>query len=102
MKRPEQVQNGVSVSNAVSTFAAYASILCWFALLTAILSSWFRKQRDHHNTHKNDRRGANLHTFGTCKGIATYAMIIMSKKMLSGHFCQSGEHRRILAAVLSA
>ena len=49
MKRPEQAQRGVSVSNALSTFAAYASILCWFAILTAILSSWFRKLRDHHD-----------------------------------------------------
>lgn len=37
MKRPEQAQHGVSLSNAVSTFAAYASILCWFAILTASL-----------------------------------------------------------------
>lgn len=31
-------------------------------------------------THKNDRKGANLHTCGTCKGITIYDMIIMSKK----------------------
>ena len=49
MRRPEQAQHGVSLSNALSTFAAYASILCWFAIPTAILSGWFRKQRDHHN-----------------------------------------------------
>ena len=49
MKRPEQAQNGVSAGNALSTFAAYASILCWFAILTAILSGWFRKWRDHHD-----------------------------------------------------
>ena len=50
MNRPEQAQHDVSVSNALSTFAAYASILCWFAILTAILSSWFRKLRAHHNS----------------------------------------------------
>ena len=50
MKRPEQAQHGVSASSAVSTFAAYASILCWFAILTAVLSSWFQKRHTHHNS----------------------------------------------------
>lgn len=31
-------------------------------------------------TQKNDRRGLNLHSVGTCKGIMTCGMIIMSKK----------------------
>lgn len=35
---------------------------------------------DTFQTYKNGRRGANLHTFGTCKGITIYDMIIMSKK----------------------
>lgn len=40
------------VSNAVSTFAAYASILFWFAVVTAALSHWFRKRRSHCSTEK--------------------------------------------------
>ena len=31
-------------------------------------------------TQKNDHRGLNLHSVGTCKGIMTCGMIIMSKK----------------------
>ena len=37
-------QQNVSMGNAFSTFLTYASILCWFAIVTAFLSGWFRKQ----------------------------------------------------------
>lgn len=47
MQRPEQNQYGISVSNAISIFAAYASILCWFAIITAVLFNWLQKWRDH-------------------------------------------------------
>ena len=47
MKRPEQNQYGISVSNAISIFATYASILCWFAIITAVLFNWFQKWRNH-------------------------------------------------------
>ena len=38
-----QAPQGLSIGSAVSTFAAYASILCWFAIVTAVLSAWVRK-----------------------------------------------------------
>ena len=38
-----QAPQGLSIGSAVSTFAAYASILYWFAIVTAVLSAWVRK-----------------------------------------------------------
>ena len=35
---------GISMGNVISTFLTYASILCLFAIVTAFLSGWFRKQ----------------------------------------------------------
>ena len=37
-------QQDISIGNAISTFLTYASILCWFAIVTTFLSGWFRKQ----------------------------------------------------------
>lgn len=37
-------QQSISIGNAISTFLTYASILCLFAIVTAFLSGWFRKQ----------------------------------------------------------
>lgn len=36
---------GASAGSAISTFAAYASILCWFAIVTAVLEYWMRCRR---------------------------------------------------------
>ena len=47
MKHPEQNQYGISVNNAISIFATYGSILCWFAIITAVLFNWFQKWRDY-------------------------------------------------------
>ena len=37
-------QQDISMGNAISTFTTYASILCLFAIVTAFLSGWFKKQ----------------------------------------------------------
>lgn len=52
MNHPEQGEHGNSASNAISAFATYASILFWFAIVTAAFSHWFRKQRKDRNSEK--------------------------------------------------
>lgn len=37
-------RQSISTGNAISTFLTYASILCCFAIATAFLSGWFKKQ----------------------------------------------------------
>lgn len=43
-------QEGLSAGSAISTCITYTSILCWFAIATAVLSGWFQKRFHKHKS----------------------------------------------------